>query len=66
MPRPRRFVTAETVRQSAKQAGLLISEERIRELVPMLQNVLQGIDELRELVKTRSAEPALTFHVTKD
>jgi len=66
MPKSKRVATAESIRQSARQAGLLLSEERIQELVPMLQTVLDATEELRELVRKRNVEPALTFRAMWD
>ena len=59
----RRIVTSESVRQTARLAGLELSDQRADELVPELQAMLDGLEVVRELIGGAPIEPALVFQV---
>lgn len=56
-------VTREYVLEASRQAGFDLADQRIDELVPLLQAVLDGMIQVRELVDSSDVEPSPTFHV---
>ena len=62
----KRNVTREYVLQTSRQAGLNLSQRRIEELVPLLQAILDGMDQVGELVENSDVEPAPTFRVLEE
>ena len=63
MQQPKRTVTREYVLHTSRQVGLNLSEQRIDELVPVLQVILDGLESVRKLVEKTDVEPAPTFRV---
>ena len=57
-----RQVTRESVKATAQQAGIELSDERADALIPQLQGVLNGLDQMREAVDLTDIEPAAVFH----
>ena len=62
----KRNVTREYVLQTSRQAGLNLSQRRIEELVPLLQAILDGMDQVGELVENSDVEPSTTFRVLEE
>ena len=61
MQRPRHIATREYILHASHKAGLHLSDQRIDELVPMLQAILDGLNPMRDLVEKYDLEPAPTF-----
>ena len=66
MPSPKRTVTREYVLHTSRQARLNLADQRIDELVPILQAILDGLESVRDLVEKTGVEPAPTFRVMED
>ncbi len=62
----KRNVTREYVLEASRQAGFDLADQRIDELVPLLQAVLDGMKQVRELVDSSDVEPSPTFHVLEE
>ena len=61
-----RVVTRKTIQESARLAGLELTDQRADELVPQLQAMLDGLESLRDLVEPTTIEPALVFHALEE
>ena len=66
MTSSRRVVTRETIQNTARLAGLELSDQRADELTPQLQAMLDGLEVLRDLVEGTSVEPALVFQAPQE
>lgn len=53
-------VTAESVQALARSIGLVLSDERVDELLPLLKRGSEGVAGLDEL-KLEGVEPAVSF-----
>ena len=62
----KRNVTREYVLEASRQAGFDLTDQRIDELVPLLQAVLDGMEQVRELVDSSDVEPSHTFRVLEE
>ena len=62
----KRNVTREYVFEVSRQAGLNLSDQRIDELVPLLQVVVDDMEKVGELVDRSDVEPSPTFRVLEE
>lgn len=62
----KRNVTREYVFEASRQAGLNLSDQRIDELVPLLQVVVDDMEKVGELVDRSDVEPSPTFRVLEE
>ncbi len=59
----KRNVTREYVFEASRQAGLNLSDQRIDELVPLLQVIVDDMEKVGELVDRSDVDPSPTFNV---
>ncbi len=62
----KRNVTREYVFEASRQAGLNLSYQRIDELVPFLQVIVDDMEKVGELVDRSDVEPSPTFRVLEE